>query len=427
MDRTKARRTSERPQADAAGPFAVVFDPVFDPILGPAQAPPEPMRRYVRYWSVLYPLGAAVHLVALLVFLDAGAWLMVWVNGVSVPLYLACTWMLRRGVYRVPYGLAMAELAVHGALAVISVGPLPGLQSFVFPCVVLAFVQPFYPLRASLALAAAVAAFTSALMAVSILGEPLYDVPTWKLARNGAVTSFIFTAVVVAMVLPFILESRRAEAELEAAYDRSETLLLNILPVDAAERLKAGAERVVDEHDRVAVLFADLAGFTALSDGRPPGEVAALLDRVFAICDAAAERHGAEKIKTIGDAYMAVAGLPGGRGGPPEAAAAAMALEIRDAVAALPDPAGAPLRLRIGLNAGPASSGVIGRRKFAYDLWGDAVNVAARMEATGEPGRIQLPQDMADALAPAFRSAPRGEVEVKGKGPMRTAWLEGAS
>ncbi|MEO1689107.1 MAG: adenylate/guanylate cyclase domain-containing protein, partial [Pseudomonadota bacterium] len=399
----------------------------------------------VRYWSVLYPVGALVHLMALLVFLDAGAGLMVAVNCVSVPLYLTCTWLVRRGVHRLPFWLAMAELIGHGTAAVISVGPLPGLQNYIFPVVILCFVQPFYSLRASAAIAGAAMALTAALVVYGVGGEPIYAVPEWKLARNAGVTSVMIPAVVIAMVLPFILESRRAEAALQAAYAESEGLLLNILPAAAAARLKAGAERVVDEHARVAVLFADIAGFTALADGRPPAEVAELLDRVFSVCDAAAERHGAEKIKTVGDAYMAVAGLPGasgpgggesgggesggGAGGwaSPEAAAAAMALEIRAAVGAMAGPDGAPLRLRIGLNAGGASSGVIGRRKFAYDLWGDAVNVAARMEATGEPGRIQLPQEMAEALGGAFETSPRGEVEVKGKGVMRTAWLEAAA
>ncbi|MEM1314075.1 MAG: adenylate/guanylate cyclase domain-containing protein [Pseudomonadota bacterium] len=398
-----------------------------DAALGPAEPPPPALRRYARYWSVLYPLGSLVHAAAFVVFVEAGVWLMVAVNSVSVPLYLLCWALVRRGVYRLPYWLAMAELTLHGALAVLSVGIGIGMQAFVFPVVILAFVQPFLSLRTAVALAGAAALLTAGLTAYANLAEPWYAVPEWKLARNSAITAVIFPTIVAAMVLPFILESRRAEAALEASFARSEALLLNILPPPIAERLKAGADRIVDDHDRVAVLFADLAGFTALSDGRPPAEVAALLERVFAVCDAAAEAQGAEKIKTIGDAYMAVAGLPGGPpgGASPEAAVAAMALEIEAGVRALSGPDGAPLRLRIGLNAGRASAGVIGRRKFAYDLWGDAVNVAARMEATGAPGRIQLPQEMAEALAPAFRSEPRGEVEVKGKGLMRTAWLLG--
>lgn len=397
-----------------------------DAWFGPAVEPPSGLRRYVRYWSVLYPFGALIHLLALGIFSEAGAWAMVAINCVSVPLYLINTWLVRRGVYLLPFWLALAELTIHGVASVISVGPLPGMQAFIFPVVILVFVQPFYSLRVSIAIAAAAMALTSALMFHAIDATPLYEVPQEKLARNGAVATLIFPSVVIAMVLPFILETRRSEKALQAAYAQSEDLLLNILPRDAAERLKSGAERIVDDHDRVAVLFADLEGFTALSDGRPPAEVVEMLDQVFALCDAAAERHGAEKIKTVGDAYMAVAGLPGGDGGAegPEAAVAAMALEIRDAVEGLKGPDGAPLRLRIGLNAGRASSGVIGRRKFAYDLWGDAVNVAARMEATGEPGRIQAPEAMAEALRPAFSSVPRGEVEVKGKGPMRTCWLE---
>jgi class 3 adenylate cyclase len=201
--------------------------------------------------------------------------------------------------------------------------------------------------------------------------------------------------------------------------------LLNILPKPIAERLKRSSGMIADDYDRVAILFADIVGFTAMADRLPPGEVVDLLNDVFNAFDKLAENYRVEKIKTIGDAYMVVAGLPTAED-EPEEILARLALDLVRATEQFRTPGtGAPLQVRIGLNSGRVVAGVIGQRKFAYDLWGDAVNVAARLEATGEPGRIQLSESLADTLADRFTFEPRGEIEVKGKGLMRTCFLTG--
>ncbi|MEK6245535.1 MAG: adenylate/guanylate cyclase domain-containing protein [Pseudomonadota bacterium] len=206
---------------------------------------------------------------------------------------------------------------------------------------------------------------------------------------------------------------------------RSERLLLNILPAPIAERLKASEESIAEHSDGVTVLFADIVGFTPLSARKTPRALVELLNRIFSEFDALADAHGLEKIKTIGDAYMAVAGLP--NPWPDHAARAArMALEMLDVTARLSAETGEKLALRIGLHSGPVVAGVIGRRKFTYDMWGDTVNIASRMESHGLPGAIHCTEATALLLQGAFRLQARGAVEIKGRGEMHTFLLRNA-
>jgi class 3 adenylate cyclase len=167
------------------------------------------------------------------------------------------------------------------------------------------------------------------------------------------------------------------------------------------------------------VLFADLVGFTALSLKTPPSTVVRLLDAVFSEFDQLAAEHGLEKIKTIGDAYMAVAGLPLPRADHAEAAVR-MAVDMLERIGQFNTRQRSALRMRIGINSGPVIAGVIGRSRFIYDLWGDTVNTASRMESQGEPGMIQITEDTARRLPASLAVDQRGPIEVKGKGPMTT-------
>ena len=207
---------------------------------------------------------------------------------------------------------------------------------------------------------------------------------------------------------------------------RSERLLLNILPAPIAERLKASEDSIAEHSDGVTVLFADIVGFTPLSARKTPRALVELLNRIFSEFDTLADAHGLEKIKTIGDAYMAVAGLP--EPWPDHAPRAArMAFAMRDAIARVSAETGEELALRIGLHSGPVVAGVIGRRKFAYDMWGDTVNTASRMESHGLPGAIHCTEATAVLLKGAFQLQPRGAMEIKGKGEMHTFLLIGAT
>lgn len=235
---------------------------------------------------------------------------------------------------------------------------------------------------------------------------------TFFLLNIGAVST-----VTYAVLRYFVAARERAQAE-------AERLLHNVLPESIADRLRAGEQPIADDHPAVTVLFADVAGFTPLARQAGADEVIAILNRVFSGFDELASRHGLEKIKTIGDAYMAVAGVPSARPDHAEAAAA-MAFDMLAETGRAGAEVGRSLALRIGIHSGPAMAGVIGQRKFAYDLWGDAVNVASRMESHGVSGRIQVSEAVVALLDGKYRFEERGVIEVKGLGEMRTFFLLG--
>lgn len=209
----------------------------------------------------------------------------------------------------------------------------------------------------------------------------------------------------------------RLMEELETERARSQRLLLNVLPQPIIDRLNAGEQPIADRFDDVAVVFSDFVAFTEISATLPVTDLVTSLNSLFSTYDAACEALGVEKIKTIGDAYMAAAGLPGSAAGHIPAAAD-LALAMRAAVQAV----GPPWQVRIGLHSGPVVAGVIGSSKFVYDLWGDAVNLASRLQTSAPPGQIQVSEAVAGALAGAFELEPQGMVDLKGKGPTRT-WL----
>jgi PAS domain S-box-containing protein len=219
-----------------------------------------------------------------------------------------------------------------------------------------------------------------------------------------------------------ITDRKQAEAELRNQRQVAEKLLLNVLPQPIAERLKQGQKAIADHFAEATVLFADIANFTNFSAQISPIELVELLNRIFSAFDDLADRHGLEKIKTIGDAYMVVGGVPLPR---PDhlMAVANMALDLQQAIAQFTTQDGQPLALRIGIHTGSVVAGITGTRKFFYDLWGDTVNIASRMESQGEVGRIQVTEAVYERLRKRYRLEERGAIEVKGRGAMTTYWL----
>lgn len=205
---------------------------------------------------------------------------------------------------------------------------------------------------------------------------------------------------------------------------KSERLLLNILPPPIAERMKRGETSIAEYFPNVTCIFSDIVGFTKLSQRVSPEELVSMLDEIFSRMDQLADFHGVEKIKTIGDAYMVVSGLPVHRDDH-AAAAARMAISMQEMFEDISSLVGMHVEIRIGMHIGDAVAGIIGKRKFAYDLWGDTVNTAARMESHGEPGRVHCSQVVYEALKDEFDFEDRGTMEVKGKGQMHTYFLLG--
>jgi adenylate cyclase len=249
--------------------------------------------------------------------------------------------------------------------------------------------------------------------------------PKWALTAGFIVSTIGASLMIFATVWYAMREVTRAEAAMEVEYSRSEALLANILPAQVAQRLKDPAHGVIaDRYDDASILFADIAGFTERASEIPPTELVRFLDRLYTTFDRLVDRHGLEKIKTTGDSYMVVSGVPTPRPDHTQAIAE-LALDMSKAVAGLRDPRGNPVPLRMGMAAGPVVAGVVGARKFFYDVWGDAVNVAARMETTDQEGRIQVPENVFERLRDEFILEERGEVDIKGKGVMRTWYLVG--
>jgi class 3 adenylate cyclase len=248
------------------------------------------------------------------------------------------------------------------------------------------------------------------------LSEGAPHIPSGVIVVFGALNILGVTTTAYALLQYFVREREREQA-------RSERLLLNVLPEPVAARLKREEGIIADAHDDVTVLFADIVGFTPLSERLSASEVVALLDQVFAGWDALAAEHGVEKIKTIGDAYMAAAGVPLPRGDHAEAIAD-MALAMADVARSMVG-TDVALDVRIGIGTGPVVAGVIGRAKFIYDLWGDTVNTASRMESHADVGTIQVTEQTNERLRGRYELRPRGTIEVKGKGPMTTYVLLG--
>jgi adenylate cyclase len=268
-------------------------------------------------------------------------------------------------------------------------------------------------------------AFLAVFLASGLAGEILgteSPLPVWFTSTMLALNITVGGTVVFTLLALFAKQRQDALTALQAAQDRAENLLLNVLPRAIAEKLKAEPQTIADQFTAASILFADVVDFTPRAEQLSAAEVVGILDHLFSHFDMLAERYGVEKIKTIGDCYMVAAGVPSPR--PDHARAlASMALDMLDAMRSRDGVGHLGLELRVGINSGPVVAGVIGRKRFLYDLWGDAVNTASRMESHGTPGRIQITRATYELIQDEFVCEPRGTVPVKGKGDMETWYL----
>lgn len=260
--------------------------------------------------------------------------------------------------------------------------------------------------------------YVAATIASSIIGNrltPLYRMPD---VETTLLINLILVALSIYIILNYFVRQR------DEFQKKSDDLLRNILPESIAEQLKQRGGLIAERFDEASVLFADVVDFTPMSARLSPVALVTLLDEVFSEFDRLTAKHGLEKIKTIGDCYMVAAGVPQPRSDHAHALAA-LALDMQTLVQRRTF-GGQPLRFRIGLNSGPLVAGVIGQRKFLYDLWGDAVNTASRMESHGSSGVIQITSETYERIRDAFTCTPRGTIQVKGKGTMDVYELVGS-
>jgi class 3 adenylate cyclase len=339
---------------------------------------------------------------------------------------LALTWhpvFLRAHSWILSFG---GLVAAGGMLAMVAAQPQH--EALFYPGIGIAIIGTFalYRIRFPIALATTLVMLL-AYQVVSLL-YPFEDL--------FVATLFLVTCLLLGAFAGWHIErSSRLEfiarKGLEEERERSERLLLNILPQPIADRLKTEPAPIADRYPEASILFADVVGFTAMCGAMEPEDLVTFLNELFTEFDRVAEKHGLEKIKTIGDAYMAVCGVPVPCADHLDRIAEA-ALEMREVAARRGNGGetnggeGVPLAVRFGIDTGPVVAGVIGEKKFIYDLWGDAVTMASRMETQGEAGAIQVTQAVRERLHDRFALEPRGTLDVKGRGAMETWWLLGS-
>lgn len=344
-------------------------------------------------------------------------------SAVSTVVYLAIPLLYRYGVLLAPMVFIIAAYVLITVLC-LRIGTGTGIQFYYLVGATIALLVLGIDHIVLASVMAGVGAVLTVVLQLTV-PEKTGVQPDWAYAFGYVVSVATSWIMVMAIVWSALREITRAERVIEAEYHRSESLLANILPTKIAERLKDPSRPVIaDKYEDASVLFADIAGFTSRASDTAPTDLVRFLDQLYTQLDALVDRHGLEKIKTSGDSYMVVSGVPDPRPDHLEALAQ-LALDMAQAVAGLKDPRGRAVPLRIGVAVGPVVAGVVGARKFFYDVWGDAVNVAARMETTDVEGRIQVPQDVYDRLKDRFVFEERGDIDVKGKGVMHTWYLVG--
>lgn len=389
---------------------------------------PPNINRWERrtYYSMLIAnfMAFMLHFVWIFVFHALGFDWLGKINIVSTLIFLFCMVLLRTtGMILTAVLIGMTEVVVHQGIAIYYLGWDYGFQYFLLVIVAFAFMMNFRPMAIPIGM------FLVSLF--SFLGF-YYYVQYWLDPHIdlGDTTQEVFlmanvsTAFVILAIMSYVYSeaARKAEAALDIEKQKSEKLLLNILPAPIAERLKENNCVIADHFESTTVMFSDIVGFTKMSENISPAELVNYLNRIFSAFDDLAEKYGLEKIKTIGDAYMVAGGFPERRDCHAKDVSA-MALDMLRVVEECNAESEHPVSIRIGIHTGPAVAGVIGIKKFVYDVWGDTVNTASRMESSGLPGRVHLSEQAAALLRDDFVIEERGMLEVKGKGQMKTYWL----
>lgn len=381
--------------------------------------------RVTRYALGLAHIIALIYAVASLLLVPAAFWPGILVNALAALAYGTGMWMGSLGQPNSPRVILIVTLILHNTLLLWLVGNQ--VLIVVFAPLIALLGRTLIPEHRRLGRTSCYLASMG--LVLTALGPWFPGVLDYSLIPAPVVTftrwsnPLVALLAAVALLATFDKEVLRSEAELITERERSDQLLHAVLPASIAAELREQRGMIAHHHPDVSVLFADIVGFTPWAAEREPGEVIALLERIFSRFDEQVRCLGAEKIKTIGDAYMAVAGAPEARTDHARVIAR-LARSFLQELDGIRRETGLDLDVRVGLHTGPVIAGVIGSTRFGYDVWGDTVNTASRMESTGETGRIQLTAATREQLDDEFVCKPRGAVEIKGKGLLSTWWLE---
>jgi len=371
--------------------------------------------------SANIPFAMLIHILYIPLFMWMKVPEMALVNILSVIAWAFVLYCIRQMMFSTAWILFTAEIMLHAGFCSHYVGWGFGNQYFLFTLVGMSFLLPR---KIYLSMTIAVAAIIEFVILSRWSNETPWNGNPDLLYLLNVFNIVIALSISVFDTLHYQWIIHQTEAELKRANSKSEKLLANVFPLAILEKLKNKEEPIAERFDSASVFFADIMGFTSLSEKLSPVELVNLLDKLFSLFDGLVIKHNVEKIKTIGDAYMVAAGVPTLIKNHAEKLAN-FALDFKICLAEFNQKNNQSLRMRIGINSGPIVAGVIGKSRFIYDLWGDCVNTAARMESHGMAEEIHISEHTYKLIADKFEFESRGVIEVKGKGPMPTYFLRG--
>lgn len=379
-------------------------------------------RRWMALANIGYPFCIIVHIFYLITFYFLNLEVLFYFNFLSCAVFLTCVYMSKKGYYYSGFALACLEVFIHASLCIYFLGWESGFHYLIFASSACVYLAPpgKYLYKFLIFFTNAVGYLYLHYLAQTynhmIMFRPV--VVYWFSIVN-IITLFFVLAI---WGFAYSVAATRVEEALDFEHQRSEKLLYNVLPAEIAKKLKIFGGTIADMYPSASVMFIDLVNFSELAKRLGPVKLVDILNDIFSQIDDVVERHGLEKIKTIGDSYMVSAGVPRLRHDH-AIAIAEMAIDVMDTFKNIMLDNGERIQIRIGISSGEVIAGVIGKKRFIYDLWGDSVNMASRMEATGLPGKIQISESTYKHLANHYILEKRDAIYVKGKGLITTYFL----
>lgn len=371
--------------------------------------------RYYRICKMSFIFGVVQHSILAILFAQLDVKLLSHYNIISIVIFVAAYFLNEKRMFHRAMSLAYVEIVIHQILATLFIGWDTGFHAYILFCIMIPLLTSRGHVIWKIFISGSSFVSYMILLILYESKEPLYEIPAGIFQTLVITNKISFIAILILITYLFNKTVLDFEEKLETEFQYAKKLLLNILPESVSERVGKGNERVADGIDQATVLFADIVNFTPLAESTPPERLVELLDHLFSRFDLLTDKWKCEKIKTIGDAYMVASGVPE-ESKDHAFRVTSFALDMLQEVVKFNNDEGVSLDIRIGIHSGPVVAGVIGLKKFSYDLWGDTVNTASRMESTGVVGSVQITEDTRKQISNLFNFESRGTLSVKGKG-----------